>query len=89
MPRRKKKQQESTSQFADYTAFYNRYFRRDDIAKVAIILYKLNVFSGQEFEWCKKAIVEYERESARRNTKIANVNKRNSEAALKDIFKNL
>ena len=88
MPRRKKKEVIS-SQFADYTAFYNRYFRRDDIAKVALILYKLNVFKGIEFEWCKKAIVEYERESAKRNTKIANVNKRNSEAALKDIFKNL
>lgn len=86
---RRKKKEVPVSEFADYTAFYNRYFRRDDIAKVAMILYKLNVFSGQEFEWCKKAIVEYERESAKRNTKIANVSKRNSEAALKDIFKNL
>ena len=88
MPRRKKKEV-PVSEFADYTAFYNRYFRRDDIAKVAMILYKLNVFKGIECEWCKKAIVEYERESAKRNTKIANVSKRNSEAALKDIFKNL
>ena len=88
MPRRKKKEV-PVSEFADYTAFYNRYFRRDDIAKVAMILYKLKVFKRIEFEWCKKAIVEYERESAKRNTKIANVSKRNSEAALKDIFKNL
>ena len=88
MPRRKKKEV-PVSEFADDTAFYSRYFRRDDIAKVAMILYKLNVFKGIEFEWCKKAIVEYERESAKRNTKIANVSKRNSEAALKDIFKNL
>ena len=89
MTRKKKKQEPvNTSQFADYTAFYNRYFKQDDIAKVAMILYKLNVFKGIEAEWANKGVSEYQKKTLRGKTKVA-IADRKEDVMLKDIFKNL